>query len=72
MAWTVADIDRHLAHQCRCVLRELEAARALADRMDRDPALVAAPYLDHLRRLLQEDADLRESLQVVPAATEQT
>jgi hypothetical protein len=67
MAWTVADVDRHLAHQCRCILRELEAARALADRLDRDPALIAGPYLDQLRRLLQEDAELRESLQVVPA-----
>lgn len=72
MAWTIADVDRHLAHQCRCILRELDAASALATSLNRDPALISRPYLRQLRRLLLEDAKLRELLQVVPAATEQT
>lgn len=71
MAWTVADIDRHLAHQCRCILRELEAARALATSLGRDPSLIAGPYLAQLMRLLQEDSELRESLQVQLPPTEQ-
>jgi hypothetical protein len=45
------EIEQHLQAQARIILNELRAARELAHRVGRDPALLTPPYLDMLRRL---------------------
>jgi hypothetical protein len=49
------EIEQHLQAQARIILNELRAARELAHRVGRDPALLTPPYLDMLRRLYLDE-----------------
>lgn len=40
-----------LHFQARIILNELHAARQLANKLGHDPAMITAPYLEHLQRL---------------------
>lgn len=50
----------HFKHQALCVLNELQAARDLATRLDKDPDSIVDPYLQELLKLCRNEVAMEQ------------
>ena len=56
----MASISPRFRHQALCILNELQAARSLATRLNKDPDLIVDPYLQELIKLCRNEAAMEE------------
>ena len=53
-------MNDHFKHQALCVLNELQAARDLATRLDKDPDSIVEPYLLELLKLCRGEVAMEQ------------